>query len=115
MATSRARSPSPGNCVKRSKRKEFQLRRLSIVFAFLFSCAGALAQSYPNGPITLVVSLAPGDAADISARTMAEDISRRLNVPVLVVNRPGAGGAVAAGIVAGAKKDGQTILFSPNS
>jgi len=46
---------------------------------------------------------------------MAEVIAGRLNVPVLAVNRPGAGGAVGAANVAQAKKDGQTILFSPNS
>ena len=96
------------------------MRRLSFVFSVLLACACifvdvALAQSFPNGPVTLVVALAPGDAADISARAMAEDISRRLGVPVLVVNRPGAGGAVAAASVATAKKDGQTILFAPNS
>jgi tripartite-type tricarboxylate transporter receptor subunit TctC len=59
--------------------------------------------------------LAPGDAADISARTMAEEMARRLVVPVLAVNRPGAGGAVGAASVAQAKKDGQTILFAQNS
>jgi tripartite-type tricarboxylate transporter receptor subunit TctC len=92
------------------------LPRLSFLLAVLLACAGgASAQSFPNGPVTVVVALAPGDAADISARTMAEDVSRRLNVPVLAVNRPGAGGAVAAASVVGAKKDGQTILFAPNS
>jgi tripartite-type tricarboxylate transporter receptor subunit TctC len=73
------------------------------------------AHAFPNGPINMVVPLAPGDAADISARTIGEEISKTLNVPVLVVNRPGAGGAVGAASVAQAKKDGQTILFPPNA
>jgi tripartite-type tricarboxylate transporter receptor subunit TctC len=62
-----------------------------------------------------VVPLAPGDAADISARTMAEEMARRLGVPVLAVNRPGAGGAVGAASAVQARKDGQTILFAQNS
>ncbi len=73
------------------------------------------AQSFPNGPVNVVVPLAPGDAADITARSMAEEMSRRLGVPVLAVNRPGAGGAVGAASVVQAKKDGQTILFAQNS
>jgi len=63
----------------------------------------------------VVVPLAPGDAADISARTMGEEISKALNTPVVAINRPGAGGAVAAASVVQAKKDGQTLLFAQNS
>ncbi len=82
----------------------------------MFACAGgAFAQSFPAGPVSIVVPLAPGDAADITARSMAEEMSRRLGVPVLAVNRPGAGGAVGAASVVQAKKDGQTILFAQNS
>ena len=92
------------------------MRHLSLVICFLSACAGgAFAQSFPNGPINVVVPLAPGDAADISVRSMAEEMSRRLGVPVLAVNRPGAGGAVGAAAVVQARKDGQTILFAQNS
>jgi tripartite-type tricarboxylate transporter receptor subunit TctC len=75
----------------------------------------AQAQAFPNGAISVVVPLAPGDAADISARTMGEEISKQLGAPVVAINRPGAGGAVAAASVAQAKKDGQTLLFAQNS
>jgi len=90
------------------------LRLLSLIFGCLFSCA-VVAQAFPNGPITVIVPLAPGDAADISSRAMGEEMSKQLGVPVLAVNRPGAGGAVGAAAVAQAKKDGQTILFAQNS
>lgn len=90
------------------------MRLLSFLASFAFACT-ALAQAFPSGPINVVVPLAPGDAADISARSMAEVMAARLNVPVLPVNRPGAGGAVGAASVAQAKKDGQTILFAQNS
>lgn len=89
--------------------------RVVLAVAFLCLPAPALAQSFPAGPISVVVPLAPGDAADIAARAMGEEISRQLNAPVLAVNRPGAGGAIAAASVAQAKKDGQTILFAQNS
>lgn len=74
-----------------------------------------LAQSFPAGPVNVVVPLAPGDAADTTVRALGEDMSRQLNTPVVVVNRPGAGGAVAANSVVQAKKDGQTLLFAQNS
>jgi tripartite-type tricarboxylate transporter receptor subunit TctC len=84
------------------------------IAAILF--AGSVqAQPFPNGPVSIIVPLAPGDAADISARALGEEISKVLNVPVLAVNRPGAGGAVGAAAVAQARKDGQTILFPPNA
>ncbi len=88
---------------------------LVIAFALVFLPAWVLAQPFPNGPITVVVPLAPGDAADISSRLMGEEIAKLLNTPVVVVNRPGAGGALAANSVVQAKKDGQTILFAQNS
>lgn len=85
------------------------------VLAFLCLFAALQAHAFPNGAINVVVPLAPGDAADISARAMGEEISKALNTPVVVVNRPGAGGALAAASVAQARKDGQTILFAQNS
>jgi len=70
------------------------------------------AQGYPRGPINLIIPLAPGDAADIGARMMADELSRLLKVPVIPVNRPGAGGVVGNDYVVKAAKDGQTILFT---
>ncbi len=74
-----------------------------------------MAQPFPTGPISLVVPLAPGDAADIAARALGEEISRLLKTPVLSINRPGAGGAVGTNAVVQARKDGHTILFAQNS
>jgi tripartite-type tricarboxylate transporter receptor subunit TctC len=91
------------------------LRLLNCFVLALLFASEAFAQGFPAGPVTIVVPLAPGDAADISARSMAEVMAARLNVPVLPVNRPGAGGALGASTVVQAKKDGQTILFAQNS
>jgi len=75
----------------------------------------AYAQQFPTGPISFVIPLAPGDAADIAARALGEEISRLLKTPVRSINRPGAGGAVGTNSVVQARKDGHTILFAQNS
>jgi tripartite-type tricarboxylate transporter receptor subunit TctC len=90
-------------------------RKIFVTLLLVWLPGFALAQPFPNGPISLVVPLAPGDAADIASRAMAEEISKALNTPVIPVNRPGAGGSVAASSVVQAKKDGQTLLFAQNS
>ena len=89
--------------------------RVLLAWILMWLPALAQAQAFPNGAITVVVPLAPGDAADIAARALSEEISRLLKTPVLSINRPGAGGAVGAHSVVQAKKDGQTILFAQNS
>ena len=89
----------------------------SAVLALALAClpASVQAQAFPAKPISIVIPLAPGDAADIAARAMGEEISRLLNTPVVAINRPGAGGAVGASSVVQARKDGHTILFAQNS
>ena len=91
------------------------LKRIALAFALLCLPATAQVQPFPTGPISVVVPLAPGDAADIAARALGEEISRLLNTPVLAINRPGAGGAVGTNSVVQARKDGHTILFAQNS
>lgn len=88
-----------------------------VTVASLLLCpsAPAQAQAYPRGAINLVIPLAPGDATDTSGRMMAEEMSKLLKVPIIAVNRPGAGGAVGTDSVVKAGKDGQTILFTPNA
>ena len=86
-----------------------------LALALVCPTACVNAQTFPNGPISIVVPLAPGDAADISARAMGEEISRLLKTPVLVVNRPGGGGTLGANSVVQSAKNGHTILFAQNS
>lgn len=75
----------------------------------------ALPQAYPSGPINLVIPLAPGDATDTAARVMAEALSRELSVPLVPVNKPGAGGALGTQFVVQAPKDGHTIILTNNA
>jgi tripartite-type tricarboxylate transporter receptor subunit TctC len=90
-------------------------RRIFLASALIWLPATAHAQPFPTGPISLVVPLAPGDAADVAARALGEEISRLLKTPVVSINRPGAGGAVGTNGVVQARKDGHTILFAQNS
>lgn len=76
--------------------------------------AGAQA-AYPEKAINLVIPVAPGDATDIAARVMADELSKLLKVSVVVVNMPGAGGMMGANNVSKAAKDGYTLLFTINA
>lgn len=67
---------------------------------------------FPGSPVTLLVPNAPGGAADINARILAEPLSMVLKQPVVVVHKPGMGGAIGAAQVAKAKPDGQTLLMA---
>ena len=77
--------------------------------------SGASAQNYPSGPISLVIPLAAGDATDLAARAVAEELARELKAPVVPVNRPGAGGALGTDLVVKAAKDGYTLVLTNNA
>src|SRR5579871_2323993 len=70
----------------------------------------AAAQTWPAARITIICAFAPGGFADTMARVVAQGLSERLHQSVLVENRGGAGGNIAAGLVAHAAADGYTIL-----
>jgi tripartite-type tricarboxylate transporter receptor subunit TctC len=73
------------------------------------------AQEYPSRPITMIVPFPPGGVADITGRPLAIALEKILKQPVVVSNRPGAGGAVGNAVVAGAKPDGYTVLMALSS
>jgi tripartite-type tricarboxylate transporter receptor subunit TctC len=75
----------------------------------------ARAESYPSRPVRIVVGTAPGGAADIFARMIGDWLSRRLGQPVIVENRTGAGGVVAAEMVLRSPADGYTLFLAISS
>jgi tripartite-type tricarboxylate transporter receptor subunit TctC len=88
----------------------------TLLTALLFSpCAAAQEPEYPSRPLKVVVPFTPGAGSDIAARFFANELSTELGQSVLVENRPGAFGAVAAGIVKNAPADGYTLFLGGNS
>jgi len=75
----------------------------------------ALAQKFPDRPITIVVPYGPGGTNDIVAREVAQKMQEQFGQPVVVENKPGANGALGTGFVARSKPDGYTILIAPSS
>src|ERR687891_2397792 len=92
------------------------MRKIALGFVLLCAAFTALAQdAYPSKPITMIVPFPPGGVADIVGRPLASQMEKTLKQPVVVVNRPGAGGAVGMASVAKAAPDGYTILMGLSS
>ena len=89
------------------------MNRILLVFLWLI-CTPAFAQSFPAKPIRLVVGFPPGGSGDFLTRLIADEMSKDLGVAVIADNRPGAGGNIAADIVAKAPADGYTLINAPH-
>lgn len=87
---------------------------LVLLAAFGTTAAAALAQGYPSKPVHIVVPFAAGGAVDTLARLLGAKLADAFNQPVIVDNRPGAGGNLGADAVAKAAPDGYTILQNTN-
>ena len=79
------------------------------------AATGALAQDYPNKPVTFVVPFAAGSATDQLARALGQGVAEATKQSVVVENKPGASGFLAAQQVAKAPADGYTVLISTNT
>lgn len=96
------------------------IKLLSLTAACLLG-HGAIAQTqdeaarhFPNKPVRIVVGLAAGGGIDVIARVVAQKMSENLGQPVLVENKPGASGIIAAEFVAKAPADGYTLMIAPS-
>jgi len=87
----------------------------SLVAAVVCASAALAQEAYPAKPITLIVPFPPGGVADIVGRPFADALSRELKQPVVIENKPGAGGGIGMGMVAKAKPDGYTLLLALSS
>lgn len=87
------------------------LTSCAIVIQMVMLAGHAQAQDFPNRPLRLIVPFGTGGATDSSARAIADRLGQRLGQPVVVDNRPGAGGNVGTRAVAQAAPDGYTLLL----
>jgi tripartite-type tricarboxylate transporter receptor subunit TctC len=86
-----------------------------IALAFAALAFAAQAQDYPTKPIRLIVPLTPGSGADIAGRIIAQRLNEHWKQPVVVENRPGAGGQIGTAAVVKADPDGHTLLVQSSS
>ena len=89
------------------------MRKVLFLLTLLAGTAQAQAQvpSYPNKPIRMVVGFPPGGGTDVVARILSPRMSELLGQPIVIENRPGATGTMAAGQVAKSPPDGYTIMM----
>ena len=87
----------------------------SLAALLLVATMGAFAQSWPTKPIRIIVPFAPGGNVDITARLVAPGLQELLGQPVVIENKPGAGGTIGADFVAKSAPDGYTLLMGSNS
>ena len=86
--------------------------RMAALAAALLIPAALYAQSYPTHPVRIVVPFTAGSATDILARTIGQKLQEFWGPPVVVENRPGAGGTIGEGLVAKSAPDGYTLLVT---
>ncbi|MFF7395919.1 Bug family tripartite tricarboxylate transporter substrate binding protein [Achromobacter sp. NPDC008082] len=90
----------------------FRVRTWAVACVLSLPLAGgAMAQSYPSRPISLVVPFPAGGTTDVLARALGQELAKRLGQPVVVENKPGAGSTLGADYVAKAAPDGYTLLM----
>lgn len=97
--------------MKNAKPHSITLRLLAAAAALCALLPGAAAAQYPTRTVTIVVPFPPGGASDISARTISQKLSEVLGQSVIVENKAGANGNIAAEYVVGSPPDGHTLLW----
>src|SRR6266511_1833234 len=104
-----------GSFMQTDDRGGAMIRRALLAILLSGPCVVAQAQTYPERLIKLIVPAPPGGQTDVLARLLAQRMEAALGKPVIIDNRPGAGGAVGAKAAAAAEPDGHTLFFGNTS
>src|SRR5215468_6875438 len=83
---------------------------LAILAVVALVAASRAQEAFPSKPVHLIVPFSPGGAVDIVARTLADELGKRWPATIIIDNRPGAGGTIAADATAKAAPDGYTLV-----
>jgi tripartite-type tricarboxylate transporter receptor subunit TctC len=89
--------------------------RWLVALLLIAGAAVATADTYPSKPVRLVVPYPPGGVVDLFARLLADKLPKKLHQPIVVDNRPGAGGTIGTAAAAAAAPDGYTVLIGASS
>jgi tripartite-type tricarboxylate transporter receptor subunit TctC len=89
--------------------------KLLALFAFALFASSAVAQDFPNKPLRIICAFPPGGPVDVTSRSIANELSRQFGQPVVVDNRPGAGGNIGAELAAHSAPDGYTLFVTWNA
>src|SRR3970282_138367 len=100
---------------RRSKGDPRMRALLALIGFFVFAAHGQEPAFPQRGPLEITVLFPAGSSADVTARMLADGMSRQLGQKVLVINRPGAGGAIGYKYVQAQKPDGYSLVWNSNS
>src|SRR5204862_2503938 len=102
--------PMPATTSRRKRASQIVLVATALLLSGFAWAQGDEPRDYPNRPLRIVVGFTPGGGPDVTARHIAQRLGETFKQPVIVENKPGAGGTVAAALVARAPADGYTLL-----
>src|SRR5438477_8668818 len=95
--------------------EEKRMTRVVLLLAALLMAANTYAQQWPSKPVRIIVNVAPGGVADVTARVLGARLTETLGQSFIVENKPGGDGYIGFETARSAEPDGYTVVYSPGS